>query len=1056
MIRIAHLADVHYRGLARHDEYRQVFDAFAEDALAASVDRVYVAGDIFHTKTTGISPEYIQEISRWMTQLSSVAETHLILGNHDGNLINLSRQDAVTPIFDLVKQHGTKNPIRLWKWSGVYDFAPGMKLCLFSIFDKETWDKVKPVPGYVNIATYHGPVSGARTESDWVVEGDVSLEMFKEYDFVFLGDIHRLQYLCYRMIKGEERPWIAYPGSVLQQNYAEAIDHGYLLWEIEDARDFDVSFRKLPNPRPFITVNWRGNVESTVEQARGFGDGVRVRVRSDRHIAQGDSDALSTALRSEAGASEITFKSDVVVGNPVFKGEDNQTLVRDDFRNADVVLGLVRSFHSSTSFNDDDIDRMRSLINGYIHTITNGDDVTRHTTWSLREFRFDNLYGYGEGNVINFDKLNGITGIFGPNRTGKSSIPGGIMYTLFNTSDRGMIKNIDICNVRKPYCYGKVRFSVDGVDYIVERQTSKHETKKKGVFNSITALNIWKVEQDGSLNDQVCDSRNNTEKALRKILGTAEDYLLTGLSSQGETDSFVKYRSTARWRVLARFLDIDIFARMEHLVKEDIKGFKAQLRNFPERNWGELARDARRRLEECTESIEGKVDELQKVNARLADVNALLTAHGSKVVVTPVQVEQLRMKLESDEAQLLDNKEELKTLRSENKANEKKLSKIDDLLAQHDITALRAKVDEIGTARTRVSDLKHALERHDSTLASKKRSAKLLETVPCDDKFPTCRFIKDAHEDKAKIAEQERVVQEAHQLLVEAQEMFKSMLEDDIEGRLKKLEALRDRRSKLELAILRKKNEIDRLEHALRATEEKVEQDMSTLQELESALNDEENSEIVQLRTESDNIRERIDEIDNERFALATRKGRIESEITNMLTEKRTRDEILGNMRIHELLAIAFSKKGIPRTIITSQLPVINIEIAKLLSGVTNYKIEFEVEDGTDRLEMYIDYGDSRRIIELGSGMEKLVASIAIRVALINVSSLPRPDVFFIDEGFGALDSLQIETGTRLVRVLKDYFKNVLIISHVDAVKEIVDGLIEITKDEQDSRVVYD
>ena len=57
-------------------------------------------------------------------------------------------------------------------------------------------------------------------------------------------------------------------------------------------------------------------------------------------------------------------------------------------------------------------------------------------------------------------------------------------------------------------------------------------------------------------------------------------------------------------------------------------------------------------------------------------------------------------------------------------------------------------------------------------------------------------------------------------------------------------------------------------------------------------------------------------------------------------------------------------------------------------------------------INCYIVYDtDNFWAIELTSGMEKFVSSLAIRTALINVSSLPRPNFLAIDEGFGVLDS---------------------------------------------------
>ena len=57
MLKIAHIADVHFRSLSRHDEYKEVFEYFANDCEEKGVDHIVVCGDIFHTKTTGLSPE---------------------------------------------------------------------------------------------------------------------------------------------------------------------------------------------------------------------------------------------------------------------------------------------------------------------------------------------------------------------------------------------------------------------------------------------------------------------------------------------------------------------------------------------------------------------------------------------------------------------------------------------------------------------------------------------------------------------------------------------------------------------------------------------------------------------------------------------------------------------------------------------------------------------------------------------------------------------------------------------------------------------------------------
>lgn len=211
MLRVAHIADVHWRGLSRHEEYREVFESFVRKVADSKVEHIFIGGDIFHTKTSGLSPEYIEQMSWWLSTMSAVAEVHLTLGNHDGNLVNLSRQDAVSPIVEALR-----NPrIHLYKKSGVYEFTPGYTWCIFSLFDEEGWDAVKPIQGKVNIACYHGPVFGASTETDWLIEEGLTVDFFKEFDFCFLGDIHRMQYLSARdsELTIDEDDLSKYPGA---------------------------------------------------------------------------------------------------------------------------------------------------------------------------------------------------------------------------------------------------------------------------------------------------------------------------------------------------------------------------------------------------------------------------------------------------------------------------------------------------------------------------------------------------------------------------------------------------------------------------------------------------------------------------------------------------------------------------------------------------------------------------------------------------------------------------------------------------------------------------
>ena len=103
-----HLSDIHFRGLQRHDEYKEVFSNFFIKAKDLSPDAIFVGGDIVHSKTQGISPELIDLLTWWFTSLTEIAPVHMILGNHDGLILNESRQDAISPILSALKNDKIK------------------------------------------------------------------------------------------------------------------------------------------------------------------------------------------------------------------------------------------------------------------------------------------------------------------------------------------------------------------------------------------------------------------------------------------------------------------------------------------------------------------------------------------------------------------------------------------------------------------------------------------------------------------------------------------------------------------------------------------------------------------------------------------------------------------------------------------------------------------------------------------------------------------------------------------------------------------------------------
>jgi DNA repair exonuclease SbcCD ATPase subunit len=159
-------------------------------------------------------------------------------------------------------------------------------------------------------------------------------------------------------------------------------------------------------------------------------------------------------------------------------------------------------------------------------------------------------------------------------------------------------------------------------------------------------------------------------------------------------------------------------------------------------------------------------------------------------------------------------------------------------------------------------------------------------------------------------------------------------------------------------------------------------------------------------------------------------------------------------LKAYEYYLNAIQRDGVPYELISEILPYVEEEVNIILSQITDFSISFET-DGRN-INTFIVYGnDEKWALEMTSGMEKFVSSLAIRVALINVSNLPRPNFLAIDEGFGNLDSGNLNSIFSLFDYLKLSFDFMVVISHIDLMKDATDNIMEITQTKGYSRVVY-
>jgi DNA repair exonuclease SbcCD ATPase subunit len=146
----------------------------------------------------------------------------------------------------------------------------------------------------------------------------------------------------------------------------------------------------------------------------------------------------------------------------------------------------------------------------------------------------------------------------------------------------------------------------------------------------------------------------------------------------------------------------------------------------------------------------------------------------------------------------------------------------------------------------------------------------------------------------------------------------------------------------------------------------------------------------------------------------------------------------------YELYCKAMYKDGIPYNLISRAVPYIQQHTNNILNQIIDFTVELET-DGKN-INAFICYDDDRWPLEMSSGMERFLSSIAIRIALIRITNLPKPDFIAIDEGLGVLDSSNLNSMHTLFTHMKDIFRFSLVISHIDVVRDMVDNVLSIDK----------
>ena len=207
-----------------------------------------------------------------------------------------------------------------------------------------------------------------------------------------------------------------------------------------------------------------------------------------------------------------------------------------------------------------------------------------------------------------------------------------------------------------------------------------------------------------------------------------------------------------------------------------------------------------------------------------------------------------------------------------------------------------------------------------------------------------------------------------------------------------------------------------------------------------------------QISKEVDHLENGLTDLDYQLDVVSDKLTKLHGEIQVLKTkEKQINDniskveELEDSHQAYQFLLEAIKRDGVPYDLISKSLPTVEGAVNDILAQIVDFSIVFNM-DGK-QIDTHIVYDDDRVWpLELSSGMERFISSLAIRVGLMNVSNLPRSNFLAIDEGWGTMDSENLNSVAQLFQYLKSEFQFSLVVSHIESMRDFVDTLLEIKK----------
>ena len=697
---------------------------------------------------------------------------------------------------------------------------------------------------------------------------------------------------------------------------------------------------------------------------------------------------------------------------------------------------LVKSYLRSKGY-DEHIDKVLELDMAVENRIlSTSEEVGSFKKWYIKKIEFSNFLSYGEDQVLDFEKCNGITVIESnpPNFGGKTVLTVDLLMFLFFNTTTKTNKAEEIFNrfTNRDKVVVRGEITIDGDDYIIARGIERKKAKS-GEWNVKTELDFFKKLPNGELQNFTGEQRRETEAFIKNSIGEQEDFLMTILTTATNLEDLLEAKPTARGQVLSKFLGLEFLKKKEETGKELYSEFsRGMLSNVY--NTEKLKQD-NENLEQQNITLSGQINDAKErlvdVNARIAKgvefrdglVKSKFTDLDHELVI--LNPEQLDMQLESlkrekvkiqndiDSVYVVEpssyyHEDEHDAIKEEYNKNYKEKVQLDTKIS--DIESLKSSVnngikcEHCGIELMNAAITQEKISQLAGLITQRDTISTLMQDLSGREKgFVDLKRQFDEYE-------KNKLIKEKHEVSLESNEL------------------------KIENLVNKQKRYFE--------VQEKIKKNKDIDEKIIKA-----DIRLNELYMEQKNY-EKVENVNN----LSIENNNIQINKNKEMIEK-IGDEFKRE-RIYKMYQEVFGKNGISKMIMKTMMPIINSELQRLLQDSCYFNLEIRISDKNEVEFVMVDNSTGvEKLMTSGSGYEKTIASLALRSVLSKICSLPKPNVIVMDEVFGKISNDNLEMVYEFFIKIKDYFEKRVVITHNPLISNWADNIVRITKTDNISTV---